>query len=68
MRSGYHLQVISVIELLSDVLAEGVTRPSRVHSPACTVVRVGPEQVAHRPLVRHLLESLKRANIVQSLD
>ena len=58
MRPGDHLQVVGVVELLGDVLAKGVTSASRVHAPASPVIGIRPEQVAHRPFVRNLLESL----------
>ena len=54
--------------MLSDVLSEGVTRPSGVHSPACAVIGVGPEQVAHGALMGNFLESLKGADVVECFD
>lgn len=68
MRTSDHLQVVRVVELLRDVLAEGVARSSRVHAPTRPVVRVTPQQVAHRPLVRHLLESFQRSDVIQGLN
>ena len=47
-------ELVGVVELLGDVLAEGVARASRRNAPAAPVVWVGPEQVTHRPLMRHL--------------
>lgn len=57
MRPCNHLQVVGVVELLSDVLAKGVTSASGIHAPASAVIGVGPQQVAHGALVRNLLES-----------
>lgn len=43
VRSCNHLEVVVVVELLRDVLAEGVTRPTWVDAPAATVVWVRPQ-------------------------
>lgn len=47
-------QPVGVVELLADILAEGVAGAARRDAPAAAVIRVRPEQIAHRPLVRHL--------------
>ncbi len=63
-----HLQVVGMVELLSDVLAEGVARASRIHPPSGSVIRIRPKQIAHRSLMRHLLESFERADVIEGLD
>ena len=68
MCSGDHLQIISVIELLGDILTKGVTCSSRIHTPACPVIRVRPQEVAHGSLVRNFLKSFKGANVVECLN
>ena len=65
---GDELQVVRVVELLRDVLAEGVAGSSRRNSPAAPVVGVGPKQVAHGPLVRHFLHSGERLDLVERVD
>ena len=52
--SGYQGELVCVVELLGDVLAEGVACASGGDAPATPVVGVGPEQVTHGPLMRHL--------------
>lgn len=55
MSPGDHFEVVGVVELFGDVLAEGVAGASRVHPPPCAVVGVGPEEIAHWALVGHFL-------------
>lgn len=47
-------QPIGVVERLRDVLAERIARPARRDAPSPAVVRVRPQQVTHRTLVRNL--------------
>lgn len=68
MGTSDHLQVVGVVELLSDVLAKSVAGTTGVHAPPRPVIRVTPQQVTHRSLVRHLLEPLQRPDVVQSFD
>jgi hypothetical protein len=68
MGSGDHLEVVSVVELLGDILAEGVAGATRVHSPAGTIIRVRPQQVAHGSFVRDFLEPFEGSDIVESLN
>ena len=52
--SGNQFQVVSMVEVLRYVLAESEAGSSRRYTPAVSVVRVRPEQVAHGSFVRHL--------------
>lgn len=61
-------ETVVVVERLRDVLAERVSGTSGRNSPAAPVVGVGPEQVAHGTLVRHLLYPVQRANVVQRVN
>lgn len=63
-----HLQVVGMVELLSDVLTESVTSASGIHAPSSSVIRIRPKQIAHRSFVRHLLESFERADVVEGLN
>ena len=51
-----HLDVVGGVELGDHVWAEEVASPSRWHAPTLVILRVGPQQVAHGPVVRHLAE------------
>ncbi len=54
VRARYQVEAVGVIELLADVLPEGVACAARRDAPAAAVVWVRPQQIAHGPLVRHL--------------
>ena len=49
-------------------LSERVSCSSGRDAPAAAVVGVGPQQVAHGPLVRHLLHAVQLAHVVQRVD
>lgn len=68
MGSGDHLEVVSVVELLGDVLAEGVPGATRVHAPAGAIIGVRPEQVAHGSFVRDFLESFESSDVIKGLN
>jgi hypothetical protein len=57
-----------VVEGLGNVLPERVAGASRGDTPAAAVVWVGPEQVAHRSLMRDLLVAVYRADVVERID
>jgi hypothetical protein len=58
MCAGDKLKVVHMIELLGNVLPEGVPSTSGRNAPACAVIWVRPEQVAHGTLVRNLLNTV----------
>ena len=58
-------QPVAVVEALGDVHAKREPGAARRDAPAVAVVRVGPQQVAHRTLVRHLLDAVQRPDAVQ---
>ena len=49
-------------------LTEGVSRPPGRYSPPSPIIRVGPEQIAHGPLVGNLLEPVQGSDVVQGVD
>ena len=68
MGSSDQLQVVRVVKLLRDVLAERVTGSSWRNTPAASVVRVRPKQVTNRPFVGHLHESIKLLDLIESVN
>lgn len=68
MSSSNHLQIICVVELLSNVLPEGVASAPRVHPPSRTIIGVRPEEVAHWAFVGDFLEPFEGPDVVQGLD
>ena len=61
-------QAVVVVESLRDVLTEGITGTTRGYSPSAPVVWVGPQKVAHGSLVRHLLDPVECADVVECVD
>lgn len=51
-------EVVSMIELLRDVLTERVTSTSGGDTPTASVIRVGPEEIADGTFMRHFLNSV----------
>jgi hypothetical protein len=68
MSSRNQRQPIVVVERLGDVLAKCVPSSSRGDPPSASVVGVGPEEIAHGALVRHLLYAIERSNVIQRVD
>lgn len=61
-------EAVVVVELLRDVLAERVAGAARRDAPAAAIVRIRPQQIAHRTLVRHLLDAIQRADVLERID
>lgn len=68
MSTGNAHEVVSVIELLRDVLAEGVTSTSGGDTPTASVIRVGPEEITDRTFMRHFLNSVELFDLVEGID
>lgn len=64
MRAAYEIDAVRVVELRDHVGAEQVAGAARAHAPADDLLRVGPEQVAHGTLVRHLLFAIDRPDLI----
>jgi hypothetical protein len=64
MSSGNLLEIISVVELDGVVLTEGEACPSLRNIEAQPVIRVTPQQVTHRPIMRHFLHSVQLPNLI----
>ena len=68
MRSGHQRQAVVVVERLGYVLPERVARSPRRNPPSAPVVRIAPEKITHRPLVRDFLDPVQRPDVVQGVD
>ena len=68
MGTGNSLQAICLVELLGDVLAEGVARTARRDAPTAAVIGVRPQQVANGALVGHFLNAIKLPNLIESVN
>ena len=51
-------QVIGVIELLGDILTEGIAGTSGGDTPTTSVIGVRPEEIANGTLMRSLLDAI----------
>ncbi len=68
MSTSNHFEIVDMIEGFSDILTEGVSGTSRVHTPSWSVIGVRPQKIAHRPLVRNFLDSFQGSDVVQSFN
>mmetsp|Transcript_123539 Transcript_123539/g.360766 ORF Transcript_123539/g.360766 Transcript_123539/m.360766 type:complete len:214 (-) Transcript_123539:283-924(-) len=62
------LQAIGMVELLRDVLAEGVAGTAGRDAPAAAVIRIRPKKVAHWSFMWHLLDPVQLADVVQGVE
>ena len=68
MRPRNQGQSIRVIELLGNVLSKRVAGPSGTDPPPAPVIRIGPQQIAHRSLMRDLLDPIQLPDLVQTVQ
>jgi hypothetical protein len=68
MCSSDQLKIVRVIELFRDVLSKSVSSSSGRDAPTASIVRVGPQKVAHGTFMRHLLNSVKLLDLIKSVD
>mmetsp|Transcript_54612 Transcript_54612/g.95484 ORF Transcript_54612/g.95484 Transcript_54612/m.95484 type:complete len:233 (+) Transcript_54612:104-802(+) len=68
VRARHEAQAVSVVEHFGNVRSEGVTRASGRDAPASSFIGIGPQQVAHGALVRHLLHAVKLPNVIKGVD
>jgi len=65
---GNESESVVMVELLRNILAEGVARPTGIDTPPAPLIRIRPQKVAHRALVRNLLDTVLVHDVVQSID
>jgi hypothetical protein len=68
MCSGDELKVIGMVELFRNVLTKRITSTTRWDTPAASVIRVWPEEIADRTFVRYFHETIKLSDLVQSIN
>mmetsp|Transcript_20571 Transcript_20571/g.52340 ORF Transcript_20571/g.52340 Transcript_20571/m.52340 type:complete len:241 (-) Transcript_20571:499-1221(-) len=56
------------VELRHHIATEQVPRATGGEPPAINVLRVGPHEIAHRSIVRHLLLAVDDADLVERVD
>ena len=57
-----------MVELFRYVLAKRKASSAGADAPAGPIVRVGPKQVAHGPLVGYLLDSIELPHVIKGVD
>ena len=63
------LNVVVLVEFLRHVRAEQVAGPARTDAPSVAgVLRVRPQEITHRAVVRHFLFPVDHADLVEGLD
>ena len=67
MRSCSQFEIVSSVELLWDVHTKGIASTSWWDAPACSLVWVTPQQIAHRSFMWHLLYSVQVLDLVKRL-
>ena len=68
MGASNRFQPILLDKLVWNVLSKGVAGSAWRDSPACTVVRIWPQQVAHWTFVRYLHNTVNISDHVQSIQ
>lgn len=57
-----------MIKLFGDVLSKGIASTSWRDTPATSVIRIRPEEIANRTFMRNFLNSVKCLDLVKSVD
>jgi len=68
MSSSDSSKAVRVVELLRDVLAEGVAGATGGDAPATAIIGVRPEEIADGALVGHFLDAVELSDLVQGVD
>lgn len=68
MSSRHQSQAVILVKRLRDILAERVTRSSRGDSPSAAIIRIRPQQIAHRAFVRDFLDTVEGTDVVKRVD
>lgn len=62
-----HLELISMIELLTDILAKGVACSSWTDTPSSPLIWVTPQKIAHGSFMGHFLHTFQSVNVVEGV-
>lgn len=58
MGTGNKCEAIIAVKLFRDVLSKGVASTTRADPPATSVIRIRPEEIAHRAFVGDFLDAI----------
>lgn len=65
MRPRNELEIVGLVEFVDNISAEQIPRSPRTQPPAVDLFWVGPQKVAHGPIVRYLLFPVQHSDLVQ---
>jgi hypothetical protein len=68
MCSCHKGETIVVVERLRNILPKGISSTTGRDTPSTAIIRIRPEEIAHRALMRHLLYPIQRTNVVQGIN
>lgn len=68
MRPRHERQTVIMIKCLADVLSKGIPCTPWTDAPSTPIIRITPQQVAHRALMWHLLNSVERFDVVKRVN
>lgn len=68
MGTCHQSQAIVVVEGFGNVLSERVSSTTGRDSPSTSVIGITPEQITHGTFVGNFLNTIKRPDVVESVD
>ena len=67
MGTGNQVESIDMAEVVGDFRSEDPSSASCIDGPVLNVLRVGPHEIAERPLMRNLNLSINGSNLINGL-
>lgn len=68
MRASNQCEAVVMIERFRNILTEGIAGTSWRYPPPTSIIRIRPQQIAHRALVRNFLNSVEGSDVIQRID
>mmetsp|Transcript_20055 Transcript_20055/g.51700 ORF Transcript_20055/g.51700 Transcript_20055/m.51700 type:complete len:279 (+) Transcript_20055:173-1009(+) len=68
VRTCDQIDLVRLVKLRHYVSPEQVACSARTQAPAVDILRIGPHQIAHGAIVRHLLLAVDHAHLVERVD
>jgi len=68
MCSADQIDIVCVIECCDNVSSEKIASSTRTQAPSIHFFGIRPQQIAHRPFVRHLLFPVDQTNLIKIGD
>jgi len=68
MSSSDKSKSVVVVELIRNILAEGISSASRRKTPSRSIIGIRPEKITHGAFVGNFLNSIKSSDVIKSID